>query len=98
MKNPNDFVKMIEIKHHVKTLFHHYDEDKSFLEEYLESVFQHDLDRALNCFRELIKYLPKRQENAEKTKIEQTEQEQNKIYANERFGAYSVLGKLEKTI
>jgi|SRR5580692_7996493 hypothetical protein len=98
MQNPYDLVKITEIMKHIATLFEHYGEDESFFDEYIQGVIEGDLDLALTCFRDLIKKLPKRDKNAGKSKIKQTVEEQNKIYSDERFRAYPILGKSEKPI
>lgn len=39
---------------HVSILFEFYNEENSFLDEYLKSIFSHEINLTLACFRDLI--------------------------------------------
>lgn len=55
MKSAIWICKKNEIACHIRKLFIHYGEDMDYFEEYLNGVMQHNVDDALNCFRELVK-------------------------------------------
>lgn len=58
-----DLYKIQEIMSHISSLFDHYKENDAYFDEYLNGVLEHDLDKALSCFRDLINYLPRKRKN-----------------------------------
>lgn len=59
MNSPLWICKKNEIVAHIRRMFKHYGEDEAFFDEYLACVLEHDIDKALECFRDLVKQLPK---------------------------------------
>lgn len=53
----NDFA-IEEIRTHVRHMFEYYGEDMGYFEEYMVGVLEHPLQAALECFRDLVKYIP----------------------------------------
>lgn len=58
MHSPQWICKKNEIACHVRKMFLHYGESMDYFDEYLISVLEYDIDRALECFRSLVKYVP----------------------------------------
>ncbi len=56
--SPDDFFVVEEIRTHVRQMFEHYGEDMGYFEEYMRGVLEHPLQEALDCFRDLTRYLP----------------------------------------
>lgn len=64
--NPDTLVKIREILGHISKLFDHYQEDDNYFEEYSENVLKLDTDKSLICFRDLIKQLPRTNQNEQR--------------------------------
>lgn len=57
MKSAEWICKKNEIACHIRRMFKVYGEDESFFDEYLAGVLEHDIDKALFCFRDLVKQI-----------------------------------------
>lgn len=54
MNQPEQYVRQLEIKQHIKTLFEFYNEIELDPDEYMQCALIHDLQKVLLCFRSLI--------------------------------------------
>ena len=57
--NPHEYVKVKMLTGYVMQVFKAYGQDKSYFNEYMNELSKQDIDEALECFRALIKNLPK---------------------------------------
>lgn len=55
MRTPLEMAQISEIMAHVSTIFEHYGEDDEYYDEYLSSILNNDINKALLCFRDLKK-------------------------------------------
>jgi hypothetical protein len=57
MRSPAEMAKIREIMTHVAKLFDFYGESDSFFDEFMDFVLSHDLEKALECFRDLRRHI-----------------------------------------
>jgi hypothetical protein len=96
----------MEIESHIRKLFRIYEEDEDFFEEYVAGVLEHEIDNALECFRDLVKQAqilkPKEWENEQRMEREKTKLPKFKIQSKfkpyDRRRKSNVLGELPKAV
>lgn len=55
-RTPDELVKIIEIRSHVKRCFKYYGESDSYFEEYMNELLRHPTEKVLICFRDMKCY------------------------------------------
>lgn len=56
-RSPDWICKKNEIACHVKTLFEAHNEDPAYFDEYMRELLTKDIDKVLECFRDLVRQL-----------------------------------------
>lgn len=83
MKSPDWICKKNEITCHIKHLFQFYGEEMNYFDAYLQDVLQHDIDKSLYCFRNIVKQIepfkPKEGSNGIRQQRQQTYQARRQL-------------------